>query len=202
MGNIKIHKIPLGSYECNCYLVEDIVNHNAFIVDCGDGPELQRYLDENNLKLDIKYGLLTHGHFDHVMGVDYLQKKYDTMFFITLEDFQAQYEEPYLFPKLENINIVYDSLTLNLGCFEIKTIATPGHTIGGITYKFENHIFTGDTLFKGSIGRTDLYGGNYDILISSIKEKIFKLPQNIVIHPGHGEDSTIGDEIRNNKFVI
>lgn len=202
MENVVIHRIPLGSYQSNCYLIENTKTNNALIIDCGDGLDLQQYIDLNNLNFSIKYGLITHGHFDHVMGVEYIQQRYDTMFFMSLEDFQAQYEEPYLFPLLKNVNIVYDSLSMNLDDFRVDTIWTPGHTMGGMTYKFENHIFTGDTLFKGSIGRTDLYGGNYDTLIRSIKEKLFVLPECTIIHSGHGEESTIGEEIKNNEYVL
>lgn len=202
MDNIKIHRIPLGSYESNCYLIENLEENSALIIDCADGNELQMYMDKNNLKLDISYGLITHGHFDHVMGVEYLQEHYGTMFFISLEDFQAQYEEFYLFPSLKNVNMVYDSLTMNLGGFKIETISTPGHTKGGMTYKFGNHIFTGDTLFKENVGRTDLYGGDHGTLIRSIKERLFTLPKDIVIHPGHGEESTVGWEMENNKYIV
>ena len=162
---------------------------------------MQKYFDENNLKLDIKYGLLTHGHFDHVEGVPYIQEKYGTNFFIALEDYQAQQEEPYLFSKTQNVNIVYDGLTMNFEDFKIDVIATPGHTQGGMTYKFENHIFTGDTLFKNTIGRTDLYGGDFDTLVSSIKNKLFTLPKDTIVHAGHGKDTTIEDEMKNNEFV-
>lgn len=202
MDNIKIHRIPLGSYKSNCYLVENLEENSALIIDCADGQELQNYIDENDLKFDISYGLITHGHFDHVMGVEYIQERYGTMFFISLEDFKTQYEEEYLFPRLKNVNMVYDSLTMNLGNFKIETISTPGHTKGGMTYKFKNHIFTGDTLFKENVGRTDLYGGDHDTLIKSIKDKLFILPKDIIIHPGHGEESTIGWEIENNKYVV
>lgn len=202
MDNIKIHRIPLGSYESNCYLIEDFEKNNALIIDCGDGKELEEYMNKNNLNFDISYGLITHGHFDHVMGVEYVQQKYGTMFFISLEDFKAQYDEPYLFPRLKNVNIVYDSLTMNLGNFKIDTISTPGHTKGGMTYKFGSHIFTGDTIFKNSIGRTDLYGGDHNILLNSIKERLFTLPKDTIIHSGHGEESTIGWEKENNKYIV
>lgn len=201
MDNIKIHRIPLGSYQSNCYLIEDTETHNALIIDCGDGEELQRYIDDNFLDIKIKYGLITHGHFDHVSGIEYVQNNFGTTFFIGLGDLQAQHEEPYLFPKLRNINIVYDGLDMNLEDFKVSTIATPGHTKGGMTYKFENHIFTGDTLFKGTVGRTDLYGGNFDTLMDSIKNKLLVLPEDTIVHSGHGEDTTIGEEIKNNEFL-
>lgn len=202
MENIKIHRIPLGAYQCNCYLIENILTGNALIIDCGDGLGFQKYIDENNIKVNIKYGLLTHGHFDHVMGVEYIQKNYGTIFFMGVEDLKAQYEEPYLFPKLKDINVVYDGLDMNFEDFKVRTIATPGHTKGSISYLFENNVFTGDTLFKGNIGRTDLYGGDSIEILNSIKNKLYTLPENTVVYSGHGEETTIGEEIRNNEFVI
>lgn len=202
MDNFKIHRIPLGAYQSNCYVIENVDNGNSIIIDCGDGEGFQKYVENNNLNFKIDYGLITHGHFDHVGGVKYIQENYNTMFFIGLKDLEAQHEEPYLFPKLKGVNVAYDNLTLNLGDFEVTTIATPGHTMGSITYKFKNHIFTGDTLFKGTIGRTDLYGGDFNTLISSIKERLFVLPEDTIVHPGHGERSAIGYEIENNEFVI
>ena len=177
MEKHKIHKVPLGIYRANCYLIHNLENNRAVIIDCCDGEELQKYFDDNGLKLDIKYGLITHGNFDHVGGV------------------------PYLFTKTKNVNMVYDGLTMDFEDFKIDVISTPGHTQGGMTYKFENHIFTGDTLFKNTIGRTDLYGGDFETLVSSIKNKLFKLPNDTIVHAGHGKDTTIGDEIKNNEFV-
>ncbi len=202
MENVKIHRIPLGVYRTNCYVVENINTGNSIIVDCGDGEEFKKYVESNCLSFRIKYGLITHGHFDHVGGVKFIQENYDTMFFIGLKDMEAQHEEPYLFPRLKGVNVVYDNLVLNFEDFKITTIATPGHTMGGMTYKFENHIFTGDTLFKGTVGRVDLYGGDFEILMNSIKEKLFILPKDTIIHPGHGEESTIENEINDNEFVI
>lgn len=201
MQNINVYRIPLGSYECNCYIVHNLENDNALIIDCGDGEGLNRYLIENNLKLNIKYGLLTHGHFDHVMGVKYIQDNFNTVFFMALQDLQAQYQEPYLFSELENVNIVYDSTKLDLGDFKVQVISTPGHTMGSVSYKIDNLIFTGDTLFKGTIGRTDLYGGNFDDIIRSIREKLFILSNDTIVYPGHGEDSTIGEEKKSNRFL-
>ena len=201
MRNIKIHRIPLGSYETNCYLLENIDTKNALIIDCGNGEEFQEYVDANKLDIKIKYGLLTHGHFDHVMGVEYIQNNYGTVFFMSLEDLKAQQEEPYLFPRLRNVNVLYHGLELNLDDFKATVISTPGHTMGSLTFKIENHLFTGDTLFKNNVGRTELYGGNFEDLIKSIKEKIFTFPKETIIYPGHGEESTIENEMNNNEIL-
>jgi len=94
-----------------------------------------------------------------------------------------------------------DGDILEFGKHSIKVIETPGHTPGGICLLVENHLFTGDTLFKRSIGRSDLTGGNHETLIRSIKEKLAILPKNTIVYPGHGPSSTIGDEILTNPFL-
>ena len=180
MSGINVYRVPLGSYECNCYLVHNTADNNTIIIDCGDGKELVNYIEKNNLNLNIKYGLLTHGHFDHTMGVEYI---------------------PYLFTKLYNINPVYDNLILNFDSFEVEVIATPGHTLGSVSYRIDDLLFTGDTLFKGTIGRTDLYGGDFNTIIESIRFKLFSLPDDTIVYPGHGEESSIGEEKINNRFL-
>lgn len=201
MQNIKVHRIPLGNYRSNCYLVQDIDTNNALIIDCCDGEELQIYIDKNNLDIEITYGLLTHGHFDHVLGVKYIQKKFNTMFFVGREDLYAQEDEPYLFPRITKLNVVFDNSTLSLGDFSVNCIATPGHTKGSFTYQIQDNIFTGDTLFKGTVGRTDLYGGSFKELMSSIRERLIILPEDTVVFPGHGSETTIGEEIKFNEFL-
>ncbi len=201
MSGINVYRVPLGSYECNCYLVHNTADNNTIIIDCGDGKELVNYIEKNNFNLNIKYGLLTHGHFDHTMGVEYIQRHFNTTFFMSLPDLQSQYDEPYLFTKLYNINPVYDNLILNFDSFEVEVIATPGHTLGSVSYRIDDLLFTGDTLFKGTIGRTDLYGGDFNTIIESIRFKLFSLPDDTIVYPGHGEESSIGEEKINNRFL-
>ncbi|BAK81278.1 MBL fold metallo-hydrolase [Candidatus Arthromitus sp. SFB-rat-Yit] len=201
MRDINVYRIPLGSYDCNCYLVHNIINNNTIVIDCGDGEGLVNYIEKNNLNLNMKYGLLTHGHFDHTNGVEYMQQHFGTTFFMALPDMQAQHEEPYLFTKLNHINPIYDNSVLNFDGVIVNVISTPGHTLGSVTYRIGDLIFTGDTLFKGTIGRTDLYGGDFDIIIESIRYKLFNLPDSTIIYPGHGEESTIKEEKISNKFL-
>ncbi|EIA23345.1 hypothetical protein SFB2_168G1 [Candidatus Arthromitus sp. SFB-2] len=120
---------------------------------------------------------------------------------MSLPDLQSQYDEPYLFTKLYNINPVYDNLILNFDSFEVEVIATPGHTLGSVSYRIDDLLFTGDTLFKGTIGRTDLYGGDFNTIIESIRFKLFSLPDDTIVYPGHGEESSIGEEKINNRFL-
>ncbi len=201
MGKFKVHRIPLGSYECNCYLLHDVESNTAIVIDCGDGKGLVEYMKENGLKPKINYGLLTHGHFDHALGVKYLQDNLGVVFFMSFDDLEASRMEPYLYTEVENVNPVYDNSDLTLDDFNVHVITTPGHTPGGVTYKIGDCLFTGDTLFKGTIGRTDLFGGNFDTLTESIRTKLFTLPGEFVVYPGHGEESSIANEKTSNRFL-
>lgn len=201
MKNFDVHTIPLTSYECNCYLLHDKESNTAIIIDCGDGEGLIKYMEENNLKPDIKYGLLTHGHFDHALGVKYLQDNLGITFFMSFHDLEVSRTQSYLFIEIDNVNPVYDNIDLHLGDFDAHVITTPGHTPGGVTYKIGNCLFTGDTLFKGTIGRTDLYGGDFDTLVGSIRTKLFTLADELLVYPGHGDPSSIGEEKVNNRFL-
>lgn len=201
MEKFDVHTIPLTSYECNCYLLHGRESNTAIVIDCGDGKGLVEYMEENNLKPEIKYGLLTHGHFDHALGVKYLQDNLGVTFFMSLSDLEAARTEPYLYIEIDNVNPVYDNSDLHLGEFDAHVITTPGHTPGGVTYRIGNSLFTGDTLFKGTIGRTDLYGGDFNVLAESIRTKLFTLPDELVVYPGHGYPSTIGEEKKSNRFL-
>lgn len=163
----------------------------------------------SKLKLSPTAIIATHGHIDHVIGVEYIKRRYNTPFYIHKMD------EPLLstdhYPTILNyinfpkINIPKPDDYLDEGSSQIedlkmKIIHTPGHTSGSICIMAGNTLFTGDTIFKLSIGRTDL-GGNLEELITSIHKKIFNLPNNIEILPGHGEKTTIGYEVLNNPYV-
>ena len=103
--------------------------------------------------------------------------------------------------NIQNVTFIEDGHVFQIGEHIIKTIHTPGHTRGGVSYLIGDMLFSGDTLFFESIGRTDLPGGSYEELVKSIKTKLFTLPENIIVYPGHGESSTIGHEKNNNQYV-
>ena len=200
---MKILKFSLGQMQANCYFL--IEGQNCLIIDpADDAPfileELQRH------RLNLVGMLATHGHFDHIMAVGEIQKSFDIPLFIHKDDKfltdrveqTAEYflgYKPVILPIKKIKNLKIDDV-LRIKKFKIKIIYTPGHTPGSCCFYFkeENALFTGDTLFKDGIGRYDFSYSNKDKLKNSL-ENIFKLPKETIIYSGHGEDTTIQDEI-------
>ena len=188
----------------NNYLLFDEESKEAALIDCSAVDDnIRKTLDENGGKL--KYILLTHGHFDHVAGI----RPTDAKIVMHKDDLRElnnanQYLSMFGIPDITipNIDIfVNEGDILNLGKHEIKVIHTPGHTQGGVCYLIDNMLFSGDTIFKEAVGRCDLEGGNFDQLVNNIETKIFTLPENVIIYPGHGPSSSIGWEKENNRFL-
>lgn len=185
----------------NTYLI--IEGGRCIIIDPGfSAQELIEYIKDNEIKpLAI---IATHGHIDHVWGVDKIREYYDVPFYMNFKDLELT--PP---PILKNIigdfktpqadyNLKEDSLRIDEFIFYV--IETPGHTLGSVSIKYRDIVFTGDTLFKESIGRTDL-GGDINMLVESIHNKLFKLSASTKVYPGHGEYTTIGYEILHNPYV-
>ncbi len=207
---IKVIKVPVGPFIMNCYIVYNSKNKNAIVIDPGDEIErIKKYIDSNHLYVCAV--LNTHGHIDHAgriseflkyFKVEYLIHKDDVFW---LEKLKEQAEVFGLQPceKPEPTRYLSDGEILNYSLEEtIKVIHTPGHTPGSMSFLIGNHLFTGDTLFKGTIGRTDFPKSNYKELIYSIKEKLFKLSPHTIVHPGHDDDTTIEAEKLTNPFLI
>lgn len=206
-----LKKFVLGSLEDNNYLlINDGMNasREAILIDCTEESEdIDRTLQEYGATL--KYILLTHGHFDHVLGVNNFKKKYDCKVLVhendkVLLDSMPVFARNFGIPSVEIQEIdgyIKENDIIKFGEDEIKVIHTPGHTQGGVCYLIGNDIFTGDTLFFESVGRTDLPGGNFSQLKSNIQEKLFTLNEKIRVHPGHGPSSTMGHERVNNQFL-
>lgn len=199
-----IRTMMAGVYGVNCYILFDETTKEAVVLDPGgDVEKICKIVDGMNAK--VKYIILTHGHFDHTTGVEELKVATGAPVVISKEDNdmimnQKMYFGP--FPKSGADILVGDGDVLKFGNCKIKAIFTPGHTPGGMSYLVDdNNIFTGDTLFQGSIGRTDLIGGNYSEIIKSINDKLMKLSDNVAVHPGHGSSTTIGRERVENPFV-
>lgn len=205
---MEIIKIPVGIYAANCYIVYCETTREGIVIDPGSqGAEIGDKIKE--LGLSIKYIILTHGHWDHTDGILGLKNRIDVPVLIHKED------EPLLKAGKKGIyskassnssginpdKYIEDEDELKVGTMTIKIIHTPGHSPGGVSIRIGDRIFTGDTLFAGSIGRTDLYGGSHDTLISSIKEKLLIYPDDTIVYPGHGESSTIGREKVANPFI-
>ncbi|APH20760.1 MBL fold metallo-hydrolase [Clostridium botulinum] len=196
-----IKTIPVGIYNANCYLLID--QDKCAIIDPGGDPEdIIKIIEDNNLI--PKFILLTHGHIDHVGGVEAIKDEYNIPFYINRKDEDLIKEAEYIFGnfgKYKNADeYLVEGKEFQLANLKIKAIETPGHSPGGMSFLVNNVIFTGDTLFRESIGRSDFIGGSHNTLINSIQSKITVLDPDIYVLPGHGPQSTIGYEKDNNPF--
>ena len=211
---LNIQRFVVNMIEENCYLLWDETGEAA-IVDCGayfeeDREEIQKFVEEK--KLTIVHHLLTHGHFDHIFGAQFVSETYGVlpqMAKTETENYSSQNEQLKMFLHRElplNIppfgKILDDGDTVTFGHQEFKVIYTPGHTPGGVCYYNEKEkiLLSGDSLFQGSIGRTDFPGGSGQALIKSLSERILTLPEEVTVLPGHGPQTTIGDEKRHNPY--
>lgn len=191
--------------ENNNYLIIDEDTHDAVLIDCSNfSDDIQLEIKKNNANL--KYVLLTHGHFDHITGLNDLPS--DVKVFMHKDDMEWISElNTYLpmigMPSMEIPTIhgfIQDNEIIKLGNLEIKTIHTPGHTKGGVCFLVNGNLFSGDTIFRESIGRCDLPGGDFNQIISSIEQSIFTLPEETVIYPGHGQKTTVAWEKEHNSY--
>lgn len=196
---MEIQKLALGMYQANCYVVSE--GSEAFLVDPGDRPqEILDYL--NNHGLNLKFILLTHGHLDHVNAVDGIVKVHDVPVYLHEADRQAIDEKVQVFGKMTSQSLpIHDGMTIPFAGHEISVIETPGHSEGGACFLVDGKVFVGDTLFRHSIGRYDLHGSDGEALFHSIREKLYKLPDDTQVYPGHEMDTDIGHEKKYNMFV-
>lgn len=209
--NMNVLQLPLGPLQTNCYILSNDMNE-AVIFDPGEEAHvIFNVIEENKLKpLAI---LLTHAHFDHIGAVDDVRDEYNIPVYIHkyeadwLTDGQKNGSE--LFMRNQSIfareadHLIEKEGKMEIGRFLFSIFETPGHSPGSVSFycKEIKTVFSGDTLFEGSIGRTDLPGGDHDQLIRSIKGKLLSLPDDVVVCSGHGETTTIGDEKRHNPFL-
>ena len=198
---MRISTYPLGEYGANCYLVTDEVSKDTIVIDPGANSEyLIREIDR--LGCNLKAILLTHAHFDHIGAVESLKGKYNIPVYVHNGEIENSKINTHVYSKLpSDCNVVSDNDILSFNSIKIKCIHTPGHSKGGMCFLIEDNIFTGDTLFQGSIGRTDFISGDYDTLINSIEEKLMVLDKNTKVYPGHGPSSTIIYERMRNPFL-
>ena len=196
-----IKTIPAGSLQANCYIVMDEETKEAVVMDPGGDAEWI-IKEIETLGANIKYILLTHAHADHDGGVVDLKKKYDVPVYMHKEEEMYMEKDNFVFGKIPKFySFIEDGDELNIGSLKIKCIHTPGHTKGGLCFLIEDKVFTGDTLFQGSIGRTDFSGGDFNEIIRSINDKLLVLPNNVEVYPGHGPKSTIIFERMRNPFL-
>ena len=205
-----LEKLVVGVLETNCYLIGCKKTKMAAVIDPGGEEKVGLILDileKNNFSL--KYIINTHGHIDHIDGNNLLKAKTKALLLIHRLDADMLVDANKNFSSFMGKEIYSPSADklleegdeISLGTLNLIVIHTPGHTPGGISLVLNNIVFTGDTLFAGGIGRTDLPGGSYQDLIKSIKEKLLILGDDKIIYPGHGPDSTIGEERRTNPYI-
>lgn len=205
---MKIVRIPAGIYAANCYIVYDESNKNGILVDPGgDVDDILTVIKEN--KIEVNYIILTHGHGDHIGGVLGLKEALGASVMIHESDKDMLIDGNKNLStvmsmgsiEMEPDRLLKDGDIIEFGNLNAEIIHTPGHTLGGICIKIGDSLITGDTLFAGSIGRTDLPGGDYDTIIKSIKDKIMIYSDDTKVYPGHGSSSTVGKERVSNPFL-
>lgn len=208
MFNLQI--VPVTAFQQNCSIIWD-ENKNAAIIDAGgDANKLIQFVEQQELKVEKL--LITHGHLDHIMAVDQLRKHFGVQVFGSHQDDQPLFEQlPDICRKYAIDEVpaflpdhwLKEGDQINVGDLNFTIRHLPGHAPGHIGFfDFENKItFSGDVLFQNSIGRTDLYKGDFDQLISTIQTKMFDLDDDFIVIPGHGRHTTIGQEKKSNPFL-
>jgi hydroxyacylglutathione hydrolase len=204
---IEIKQFITGPIETNTYVVANEESRCCIVDPSSDCSEMLRFIDDNSLQPGAV--ILTHGHFDHLLGIPEVLRQFPEISlwahpldhgFIRQADLNGS--------PMAGIRYAYNGplheLTkgaMRIGGLDSTVLHIPGHTPGGCALLFEGHCLAGDSLFAGSVGRTDFKYGDHALLIRSIKEKLMTLPDNTVVHPGHGGRTTIGRERRMNPFL-
>ncbi|MBQ1393282.1 MAG: MBL fold metallo-hydrolase [Lachnospiraceae bacterium] len=206
---MRICRLTVGPISTNCYIIVEESKKRALIVDPGgDADRIMNKIKE--LQVSVEAILLTHGHFDHMLAADTLREKYQVKVYLGQDDSEL------IKNPMENVSgmfgkpmsthadvLLRDGQVLELAGFEIKVLATPGHTKGGVCYYIEKEsvAFSGDTIFQASVGRSDFPTGSGASLSKSIREKIFTLPEDTQLFPGHGDSTVVSYEKKYNMFV-
>ena len=187
-----IKMFTFGMYLTNCYVVGCEETKEAIVIDPGfdrdrEAEEVLRFIEQNGF--NVKYIINTHGHADHTAGNGIVKKATGAHILIHEND------------AITADRTLRDGDVIQVGCVKFVVLHTPGHSKGGISLLGEEVVFTGDTLFAGSIGRTDLPGASFGEIMRSIKTKLVTLPDRFKAYPGHGPPTTIGEEKKHNPFL-
>lgn len=201
-----IEVYPAGVFQTNCYIVGDEATREGMVIDPGaDVQGIMRLIERHSL--NIKYIFLTHGHGDHIGAASSLRERTGARILMGREDkYLTDGETKELIPILRNIELfeadeyLKDGDIITIGELKGEVIETPGHTPGSISIRIGDSVFTGDSLFQGSVGRTDFPRGSHEALINAIREKLLVLPEKTRVFPGHGPATTIEREKKYNPF--
>lgn len=206
--SLSFMRLVLGDLGTNCYIIGDPDSQEAFVIDPDDGPAVVDTLKERGLTcIGI---LLTHGHSDHIHGVQTLMDTYGAPVYIHERDLPCLYDPQVNLSVLHGrpvtitggtIKTVKDGQHIGSGKMDFQVLETPGHTVGGVCYYMSPAVFVGDTLFRESVGRTDFPGGDFEALAQSIRTKLFTLPDQTMAYPGHGQETQIAFEKENNPYL-
>lgn len=202
---MKVKTLSVGTIQANCYIVYDENTKETVVIDPGDESDLiLKVIAHENL--DIKYILLTHGHYDHIDAVDDIRAVTKASVMIHVDDHEM------LTDTKKNMGsrsikpadvLLRNGDIINFGAYQLQVIYTPGHTKGSCCYYELNEkiCFSGDTLFKGTVGRTDLYGGDYSAILESVRKRLSIVDDDTVVYPGHGPETTMAYERKVNPYV-
>ena len=212
---VKVKVFTFNLFAENTVVLWDDETKESAVIDPGTSTideqnTLSDFISIENLK--VKYLLNTHCHIDHILGCKFIKEKYNPVYYAPEKDLallkhsqqQAQMFDIVMEEPPNPDQFINESTVISLGNSKLKFLFTPGHTPGEFCIHLEKEkiCITGDVLFNESIGRTDLWGGDYNTLIESIEKKLLQLPDDVVIYPGHGDSSTIGYEKQNNPFLV
>jgi glyoxylase-like metal-dependent hydrolase (beta-lactamase superfamily II) len=209
---LEVRAVP--PFEKNGFVVACEGTREAVIIDPGDEAD-QLVAAVRDFDVDVRLILLTHAHVDHITGVAAIKNEYSVPVYLHRDDlflYDAAVQQGAMFGfKVRQpppVDVYYDGTPIAFGDYVVNVHHTPGHCPGGVCLQIGRrgekgtHLFVGDTLFAGSIGRTDLPGGDYQVLMRSITQVLFPLGDEAIVHPGHGPDTTIGRERTTNPFVL
>lgn len=199
---------PAGILQANCYIIFDEASKDGAVIDPGgEADKILKLCTENGINL--KYILLTHGHGDHIGAVFSIKEATGARILMNRsDDYLVKGGNKDLFAlfrtikEFETDHFICDKDIIELNGIKIEVIETPGHTPGGVCFKINDCIYSGDTLFKSSIGRSDFEFGSHETLVESIKTKLLKFSDDTKVYPGHGEATSIGHERYHNPYII
>jgi glyoxylase-like metal-dependent hydrolase (beta-lactamase superfamily II) len=208
VSELEVVALPNGQLSQNCYLVADRRRREAVIIDPGEEPEM--FLAELDTRAwTLRAIWLTHAHVDHIMGVGAVKRAtgvpihlhpLDRPIYDALPQFSAWLGKELEVPPPPDVELAGGG-RLTVGSFEFEVRFTPGHSPGSVSFAGNGRVFGGDVLFSGSVGRTDLPGGDFATLMSTIQSQFLSLPDSTIVHSGHGPDTTIGVERLTNPFI-